>query len=88
MNEEYLKHDFWSMVPNEERYERKFGCVFRYENPASEVTTSTPTRPQQVKPDMEMVDEIFLGDEAKIQKKLREAQQEISTLKARGNELK
>ena len=33
LNKEYSKHDFWSMVPKEELYERKLRCVFQYNPP-------------------------------------------------------
>ena len=33
LNKEYSKHDFWSMVPKEELYERKLRCVFQYSPP-------------------------------------------------------
>jgi len=33
INKEYSKHDFWSMVPKEELYERKLRCVFKYSPP-------------------------------------------------------
>ena len=29
-NEDYSKHDFWSMVPREQTLERKFKCVFQH----------------------------------------------------------
>ena len=33
LNKEYSKHDFWSMVPKEELYERKLRCVFQHSPP-------------------------------------------------------
>ena len=33
LNKEYSKHDFWSMVPKEELYERKLRCVFQHSHP-------------------------------------------------------
>ena len=35
LNKEYSKHDFWSMVPKEELYERKLRCVFQHSPPDS-----------------------------------------------------
>ncbi len=87
MNEEYLKHDFWSMVPEHERFERKFSCVFQHKS-AQDQEAGKDDSAQSVKPDMDMVEDIFLGDEAKAEKKLKVALDEINTLKSKGNELK
>ena len=85
MNEEYLKKDFWSMIPPGERFEKKLVCEFDYQG---ELETSSVFEEPVTPINHELVNQIVLGDEKMLQKKIDSAQSVITDLKSKEEELK
>jgi len=102
INKEYSKHDFWSMVPKEELYERKLRCVFKYSPPElcdekgvivddlpdGQVEDRSSDNISSTSILKEKIQDISVEEEAKIQKKLSQAKAEIQNLILEGQRLK
>ena len=88
MNTEYLKKDFWSMVPPDERFEKKLLCLFDYKGVEFDTSSDNADNEPVTPINHELVNQIVLGDEKMLQKKIDSAQSVITDLKSKEEELK